>query len=104
MPPRLPVLINKVIIFSTVILPKMIVAILVSFYFGFAILKHNGTVGPKLSDPFSFRPLMSYAFYVLGLGLFDFYILMLTRQPAIVIGVTVGGMTFLPALLGAILP
>jgi len=103
-PRRLPVLINKAIVFSAVILPKMIVAILVSFYVGCAILKHNGTVVPKLSDPFILRALMGYAFYVLGLGLLGLFIGMLTRQPAIAIGVTVGGVIFLPALLGAILP
>jgi len=103
-PKRLPVLINKAIVFTAIILPKMIVAILISFFVGCAILKHNGTIVPKLSDPFILRALMGYAFYVLGLGLLGLFIGMLTRQTAIAIGITVGGVLFLPALLGAILP
>ena len=41
---------------------------------------------------------------MLGLGLIGLSVGILVRQTAIAIGITVGGVLFLPALLGAILP
>ena len=103
-PRRLPVLFNKVIIFIATTFPVIIVSTLAAFFIGSALFKHYGTVIPKFGDPFIARALFGYAFYILGLGLFGLLIGMLTRQTAIAIGITVGGVLFLPALLGAILP
>ncbi len=103
-PRRLPVLFNRVIIFVATMLPLLLISILAAFFIGSALFKHDGTVVPKFGDPFIARALFGYAFYVLGLGILGLLIGFLTRQTALAIGITVGGILFLPALLGAILP
>jgi len=111
-PRRLPVFFNKIILFSKAVFPTLLIAIFLAFSIGTKILKHNATstqnsfltAVPKLGDPFIVRALIGNTFYVLGLGLIGLAIGVLVRQTAIAIGITVGGVLFLPALLGAILP
>ncbi len=103
-PRRLPVFFNKIILFSKAVFPTLLIAVFLAFTIGTSILKHNGTTVPKLGDPFILRALIGNIFYVLGLGLLGLAIGILVRQTAIAIGITVGGVLFLPALLGAVLP
>ena len=103
-PRRLPVFFNKIILFSKAVFPTLLIAVFLAFMIGTSILKHNGTAVPKLGDPFILRALLGNIFYVLGLGLIGLSVGILVRQTAIAIGITVGGVLFLPALFGAVLP
>ena len=103
-PRRLPVLFNKIIIFVSTVLPALLISILAAFFIGSSIFKHYGTAIPHWGDPFIARSLIGFALYILGLGIIGLCIGMLTRNTAASIGIVVGGVLFLPALLGALLP
>ncbi|MEI6649748.1 MAG: ABC transporter permease [Actinomycetes bacterium] len=103
-PKRLPVLFSKLITFVYTVLPLMLISIFAAFALGMSLFKHYGLAVMHLSDPFVSRALFGYAFYIVGLGILGLTIGTLTRHTASAIGIVIGGVLFLPALLGALLP
>ena len=103
-PKRLPVLFSKLITFIYTVLPLMLISIFSAFTVGMSIFKHYGLAVMHVSDPFVARALFGYAFYIVGLGILGLTIGTLTRHTAAAIGIVIGGVLFLPALLGALLP
>jgi ABC-2 type transport system permease protein len=103
-PKRLPVLFTKLATFILMVLPLLMASIIAAFFLGMSLFKHYGDQVIHWSDPFVARSLIGFAFYILGLGVLGLTIGTLTRHTASAIGIVIGGVIFLPALLGAILP
>ena len=103
-PKRLPVLFAKLTTFVLMVLPLLVASIIAAFFLGMSLFKHYGVQISHWSDPFVARALIGFALYILGLGVLGLTIGTLTRHTASAIGIVIGGVIFLPALLGAILP
>lgn len=103
-PKRIPVLLAKLVTFIVMVLPLLMAAIITAFFLGMSLFKHYGVQISHWSDPFVARALIGFALYILGLGILGLTIGTLTRHTASAIGIVIGGIIFLPALLGAILP
>lgn len=103
-PKRLPVLFAKLATFVLMVLPLLVASIIAAFFLGMSLYEHYGVQIVHWSDPFVARALIGFALYILGLGLLGLTIGTLTRHTASAIGIVIGGIIFLPALLGALLP
>jgi ABC-type transport system involved in multi-copper enzyme maturation permease subunit len=94
-PRRLPVLWGKVIVFGGVTVVSMLVATLVAFLGGQAIL---GTQGVGLFDTGVLRAVIGAAVYLAGVGLLGLALGALLRGTAAAIGVLFAGMLVVPGL------
>lgn len=103
-PTRLPVLLNKLTIFFLIVFPAILVSVIIAFFLGMSLFQHYGLPINHWSDPFIARAVIGRAFYIVGLGLLGLSVGIMLRHTAAAIGVVIGGILFIPALLGALLP
>lgn len=103
-PRRWPVLVAKVAVFVALVLPVVLVGVGVAFAGGTAILSAAHLTAPTLATAGVLRALVGTVIYVVGIGVLGVALGVLFRGMAAGIGVLVGGLMFLPALLLALLP
>ena len=103
-PKRWPVLASKVVVFVAIVLPAVLAAVLVAFFGGAALLSGAGVTTMGLGDPGVLRALLGWAAYLVGIGVIGVALGVLLRSVGTGIGVLVGGIVFVPALMMALLP
>jgi ABC-2 type transport system permease protein len=103
-PRRWPVLVSKIVVFVAIVLPAVLAAVLVTFVVGGALLSGAGIATVGLGDPGVLRALLGWAAYLVGIGVIGVALGVLLRSVGVGIGVLVGGIVFVPALLMALLP
>lgn len=103
-PKRWPVLFGKIVVFTSITLPLILISVVSAFFLGMSLFKHYGLSTVKWSDPNIPRAVIGFAFYIIGLGVIGLAVGALVRHTAAAIGIVIGGILFLPALLGALLP
>ena len=103
-PRRWPVLVSKVLVFVGIVLPSVLAAVLVAFFGGAALLSAADVPVAALGDDGVLRALLGWTAYLVGIGVIGVALGMLLRSVGTGIGVLVGGIVFVPALLMALLP
>ncbi|MFN8156922.1 MAG: hypothetical protein U0R68_05870 [Candidatus Nanopelagicales bacterium] len=103
-PKRWPVLVSKLVVFVAIVLPAILVAVLVAFFGGAALLSGAGVTTVGLGDQGVLRALLGWAAYLVGIGVIGVALGVLLRSVGTGIGVLVGGIVFVPALMMALLP
>jgi len=103
-PKRWPVLVSKVVVFVAIVLPAVLVAVFAAFFGGAALLSGAGVHTLALSDPGVLRALLGWVAYLVGIGVIGVALGVLLRSVGTGIGVLVGGIVFVPALMMALLP
>jgi len=100
-PRRLPVLWAKIAVFTGVVFPLMLVAGLVAFLGGQAII---GDAGASLGDPGAWRAIVGSAAYVTGAGLLGLALGALLRSTPAAISTFFGVMFLLEGVVQLLLP
>jgi ABC-2 type transport system permease protein len=100
-PARLPVLWAKSAVFAAVVFPLMLVASLVAFVGGQAII---GDGGASLSDPGVFRAVIGSAVYLTGAGLLGLLLGALLRSTPAAISTLFGALFLLEGVVQVLLP
>jgi ABC-type transport system involved in multi-copper enzyme maturation permease subunit len=103
-PARLPVLWAKVLVFTAIIVPVVVVGVLVAFFTGMQLLSGGDVGSASWSDPGVSRAVLGTAAYMAGIGLIGVALGILFRSIAASIATLVGGILFLPTLATALLP
>ena len=103
-PKRLPVLWGKLIAFTAVYAPVVVIGVIAVFFLGMRVLDAGGAATVNWSDDGVARSVLGTAYYIVGLGLIGLAIGVLLRSTAASIGVVIGAVIFLPALATALLP
>lgn len=103
-PNRLNVLWTKLIVFLTAMLPAVLISTLISFSVGMSILEEGGAATVTFSDENVARAVIGTALYVVGIGVVGLGLGVLLRNIAGSIGMLIGGVLFIPALLTSLLP
>lgn len=103
-PTRLPVLWAKLVTFTGLLLPVVLIGVLASFFAGMRILDLNRIDTLSISDHGVVRVLIGTCGYLLGLGLIGLALGSILRNLAGSIATVIGGVLFLPALASALLP
>ncbi|MCM3885623.1 ABC transporter permease [Frankia sp. R82] len=100
-PHRLPVLWAKAIVFATVSFALMVVANLIAFTAGQAMLS-SAHIDVSLSDPGVLRAVLGTAFFVTTIGVLGLALGALLRNTPAAIGVLFGVLLVLPQIVGAL--
>lgn len=79
-PAQLPVLWAKIGVFLAVALPAMLVAVLLAFYGGNAVLANAGLDSASLSDSGVLRAVLGTAGYLMGIGIIGISLGVLLRK------------------------
>jgi len=103
-PRRLPVLWAKLIAFTVLMLPVVLVGVIAVFFLGMGILEGSGSASVSWSDDGVARSVIGLGFYIVGLGSIGLALGILLRGTAASIGVVIGAVIFIPALATALLP
>lgn len=103
-PRRLPVLWAKLIAFTFLMLPIVLVGVIAVFFLGMEILEGSGSESVAWSDDGVARSVFGLGFYIVGLGIIGLALGILLRGTAASIGVVIGAVIFIPALATALLP
>ncbi|MEY3407309.1 MAG: hypothetical protein RL038_370 [Actinomycetota bacterium] len=103
-PNRLNVLWAKLLVFLVMVLPAIVISTLISFFVGMSVLEAGGFETVSLSDDNVARVVIGTSFYVFGLGVIGMGLGIFLRNIAGSIGMLIGGVIFVPALLTALLP
>lgn len=103
-PARLPVLWAKIGVFLAVALPAMLVAVLLAFYGGNAVLANAGLDSASLSDSGVLRAVLGTAGYLMGIGIIGISLGVLLRSIAGGLATLLGGVLILPELASVLLP
>jgi ABC-type transport system involved in multi-copper enzyme maturation permease subunit len=103
-PGRLNVLWARVLVFAAVVASAVVLGVLVAFVAGMQVLSSGGGPTAAWSDPGVARALLGTVGYLIGIGLLGLSLGVLLRSIAASIGVLVGGVLVIPAILGALLP
>lgn len=103
-PRRLPVLWAKLIAFIVFVAPAIVLGVLAAFFLGMRILAANGASTVAWGDEGVPRGVLGMAAYVVGLGVIGLALGLMLRHVAMSIGVVLGAVIFIPALLTALLP
>jgi hypothetical protein len=103
-PARLPVLWAKSLTFVAAVAPVALVGVLAAFFGGTRILSSAGAASAAWADAGVARAVLGTAAYLVGLGLIGLCLGLLLRSIGGGLGTLIGGVLFLPTLLGALLP
>jgi ABC-type transport system involved in multi-copper enzyme maturation permease subunit len=103
-PGRLNVLWARVLVFAAVVASAVVLGVLVAYLAGMQVLSSGGRPTVAWSDPGVPRALLGTVGYLIGIGLLGLSLGVLLRSVAASIGVLVGGVLVVPAILGALLP
>ena len=103
-PRRLPVLWAKLISFTALMLPVVLIGVIAVFFLGMGILEGSGSASVSWSDEGVSRSVIGLGFYIVGLGIIGLALGILLRGTAASIGVVIGAVIFIPALATALLP
>lgn len=103
-PNRLNVLWAKLIVFSVMMIPALVVSTLVAFNVGMGVLENGGFETVTFADENVSRVVIGTPLYVFGLGVIGMGLGVFLRNIAGSIGMLIGGVIFVPALLTALLP
>ena len=100
-PSRLPVLWSKAAVFTAVVFPLMLVASLVAFLGGQAII---GDGGASLSDPGVLRAVVGSSVYLTGAGLMGLFLGALLRSTPAAISTLFGALFLLEGIVQLLVP
>jgi len=103
-PRRMHVLFAKLIAFAAFVIPAIFLGVLAAFFLGMRVLEANGAASMTWSDEGVPRGVLGMGVYVVGLGLIGLALGLMLRGTAMSIGVVIGAVIFIPALLTALLP
>jgi ABC-type transport system involved in multi-copper enzyme maturation permease subunit len=103
-PRRWPVLLGKVVTFVAVVTPVVLAGVLVAFFGGTAILSGADVASVSWSDPDVASYVLGTVGYLVGIGVLGVALGVLLRGIGAGLGVLIGGVLFVPTLLGALLP
>ncbi len=103
-PARLPVLWAKMLIFTIVTLPMLIVATVTVFFVGTHMLASAGASSAVWGDPGVARAVFGTAVNLTGIGIMGVALGVLTRSIAGGLATLIGGVLVLPTILTALLP
>jgi hypothetical protein len=102
-PTRLPVLWAKSLVFGTVVFGLTLVAGLVAFFAGSALLSAHG-VAPSLSDPGVLRAVLAAPAYLAGVGVLGVALAVLIRSTALAVSTIAFVVFLMDSLVGLLLP
>lgn len=103
-PTRLPVLGGKIAVFVLVAIPTMLIAVLLAFEAGTAILTAADVTSASLSDAGAARAVIGTALYLVGIGVIGICLGFLMRSIASGLATLIGGVLILPTLASVLLP
>jgi len=103
-PRRWPVLLGKVVAFVAVVTPVVLSSVLIAFFGGTALLSGAGVASVSWSDPNVASYVLGTVGYLVGIGVLGVALGVLLRGIGAGLGVLIGGVLFVPTLLGALLP
>lgn len=103
-PSRLPVLVAKVVAFLGSVVPVVVLGLATAFVGGTAVLENVGSATVALSDDGVLQALAGQVAYLSGIGLLGLAVGSMMRAVAGGLVVVIGGVLFVPALAGALLP
>lgn len=103
-PNRLNVLWAKLLVFTIFMVPALVVSTLIAFNVGMGVLDAGGFETVTFEDENVLRVVVGTPLYVYGLGVIGMGLGVFLRNIAGSIGMLIGGVIFVPALLTALLP
>jgi ABC-type transport system involved in multi-copper enzyme maturation permease subunit len=103
-PRRWPVLLGKVVTFAAVVTPVVLAGVLIAFFGGTALLSGAGVESVSWSDPDVAPYVLGTVGYLVGIGVLGVALGVLLRGIGAGLGVLLGGVLFVPTLLGALVP
>jgi ABC-type transport system involved in multi-copper enzyme maturation permease subunit len=103
-PRRWPVLFGKVVTFVAVVTPVTLAGVLIAFFGGTALLTNAGVDSVAWGDPNVASTVFGTVGYLVGIGVLGVALGILLRGIGAGLGVLIGGVLFVPTLLGALLP
>lgn len=103
-PRRLTVYTAKIVTFTALVLPVLVLGVLGAFFGGMAVLGNAGADTVAWGDDGVARTVIGMIGYLWGIGLLGIAIGFLLRSIAGGLAVLLGGLVFIPTLLTALLP
>ena len=103
-PRRLPVLAARVLVFTGVVLPTLLVATVVAYLAGTQILQGAGADVAAWSDPGVPRAVIGTAFYLTGVGVLGVFLGTLTRGIGLGVGTLIALVLVIPGFATLLLP
>ncbi len=103
-PKRWPVLLGKTVTFVAIVTPIILAGVLLAFFGGTSLLTQGGVTSVAWSDPDVAGYVLGTVGYLVGIGVLGVALGVLLRGIGAGLGVLIGGVLFVPALLTALLP
>lgn len=103
-PRRGELVVAKAVALVAVLLPAALVAVVVAFLGGAAVLDARGLAAPSFATPDAVRVVLGTAVYMAGIAVIGLAVGLLVRSTAGAVATVLGAVLILPALAGALLP